>query len=550
MTKTQKSFLGGAAILAGAGLVVKIIGAIFRIPLFNIVGSEGMGIYQFAYPIYSFLLVASSAGLPVAVSKMVSSEIALGQYRRAHQVFLTAMKLLVGVGIVTSVILFTGSGLISSLQGNEKTVGALRAIAPSLFFVSVISAYRGYFQGMQSMGPTALSQVVEQVGKLIVGLSLAAAWISAGPQYGAIGALLGVTLSEVMAMVLLMGIYMGRRKGIQERIRTSPQTGLESTKAILIQIIKIAIPVTIGASMMPLVNFLDQMIVVNRLTPIIDQVSGIPRELLLTKEKADVATSLYGIYTGACNTLVNFPAFISLALGVSLVPAISRAMAVKDHKGVARTAGAGVRLTLLLGLPSAIGLITLAEPIIRVLYGRSMEEWEVLYGGWILTLLAVGVIFLTLIQSLTSILQGAGKVMLPVRNLMIGAGFKVIVTYVLAGIPGWNIRGAAMGTVVCYAVAAILDLIGVIRYAGIAFSFRDFILKPVVAAGVMGLAVWGARAFLFARTGSWGVTLLLGILAGVVVYAVMLFAVKAMTPEDMDMVPGLNRLSKRFKKGR
>ena len=578
MTKAQKSFLGGAAILAGAGLVVKIIGAIFRIPLFNIVGSEGMGIYQFAYPIYVFLLVASTAGIPVAVSKMVSADISLGKYQNAHKIFTTAMKFLIGLGLVTSILLFAGSGLISRLQGNEKTLGALQAIAPSLFFVSVISAYRGYFQGMQSMAPTALSQIVEQLGKLAIGLSLAATWISQGPRYGAIGALIGVTASEVMALVLLIGIYMGKRREIMGRVHASQESGTETSKKILVKIIKIAIPVTIGASVMSLVAFIDQIIVVNRLVPILDQIQGIPYNMdtliessknmgkhishnlslaqaaiqhtdVFAQFKADLATELYGIMAGACNTLVNFPAFISLALGMSLVPAISKAATVNDRKGVARTASTGVRLTLLLGLPSAVGLIVLAEPIIRVLYGRSMAEWEALYGGWILSLLAVGVIFLTLIQSMTAILQGAGKVMLPVRNLLIGAVFKVVITYVLVGTAAWNIRGAAMGTVACYAVAAILDLIGVIRHTGMAFSFRDIILKPVLAAGIMGLAVWGVRVFGYPLTQSWGLTLVIAIGAGIVVYAIMLFAVKAMTKEDMAMVPGLNKL-KRFRKGR
>lgn len=549
MTKTQKSFLGGAAILAGAGLVVKIIGAGFRLVLAAKIGTEGMGIFGLAYPIYAFLLVVSTAGLPVAVSRMVSAQTALGNYRNAHKIFITSMKLLVGLGIVTSVILFAGSGLISSMQGNVKSIYVLQGIAPALFLVSVISAYRGYFQGMQVMMPTAFSQVVEQVGKLVIGLALGIAWVSKGPEFGALGGILGVTLSEVMALVLLMGVYMGKRKGIMDRVKSSPETGVGSAKSILAEIIKIAIPVTIGASVMPLVNFADQMLVLNRLKPIMDMVSGIPQEVLASKTGTQLATSLYGLLTSVCNPLVNFPAFISLALGVSLVPAISEAVALKDRKKVTRTVSTGIRMTMLLGLPSAVGLMTLAYPIIKVLFG-AYAEWEITFGSWILSLLAVGIIFLSLVQSLTAILQGAGKVMLPVRNLLIGAVFKVVITYVLVGQPGWNIRGAAMGTVICYAIAAILNLIGVIRYTGVAFSLRDFILKPVAATGVMGLAVWGVRAFISARTGSWGMTLVLAMVAGIVVYGIMLFVVRAMTKEDIDMIPGLNKIAERFRKGR
>lgn len=549
MTKTQKSFLGGAAILAGAGLVVKIIGAGFRLILSAKIGTEGMGIFGLAYPIYAFLLVASTAGLPVAVSRMVSAETSLGNYKKAHKVFTSSMKLLIGLGLVTSLILFAGSGWISVMQGNPKSVGVLRAIAPSLFFVSLISAYRGYFQGMQIMTPTALSQVIEQVGKLVIGLSLGMAWISRGPEYGALGGILGVTLSEIAALILLMGIYMGKRREIMAQVHADQGADHEPAKKILVEIIRIAIPVTIGASVMPLVNFMDQMIVLNRLKPIVDMIPGIPTEVMAAKTPTQIATSLYGLLTQVCNTLVNFPAFITLALGVSLVPAISGATALKDRKKVARTASTGVRLTMLLGLPSAVGLMALAEPILRVLYG-SYSDWEIVFGGWILSLLAVGVIFLSMIQSLTAILQGAGKVMLPVRNLLIGAVFKVIITYVLVGNAAWNIRGAAMGTVTCYAVAAVLNLIGVIRHAGMSFSFRDIILKPVLAAGVMGLAVWGVRVFGYPLTGSWGRTLVLAIAAGIIVYCIMLFLVKAMTREDMALVPGLNKLVKKFRSGR
>jgi len=204
---SKKSFVKGAGILAVSGLIVKFIGAVFRIPLTNIIGTEGIGLYQLAYPIYAFLLVASTSGLPVAISKMVSEEIALGNHYGAYRIFRISLRLLTLLGIVTSIILLAGSGLISKLQGNPKSIYGLMAISPALFFVSVMSAYRGYFQGMHMMTPTALSQIIEQLGKLIIGLTLAALWIPKGPEYAAAGAILGVTLSEVAALTFMLGVY-------------------------------------------------------------------------------------------------------------------------------------------------------------------------------------------------------------------------------------------------------------------------------------------------------------------------------------------------------
>ena len=569
---SKSSFVKGAGILAISGLLVKFIGAVFRIPLTNIIGTEGIGLYQLAYPIYAFLLVASTSGLPVAISKMVSEEIALGNHYGAYRIFRISLRLLTILGIVTSIVLLAGSGLISRLQNNPKSIYALRAISPALFFVSVMSAYRGYFQGMHMMTPTALSQIIEQLGKLIIGLSLAYLWIPKGPEFAAAGAILGVTLSEVAALVFMLGVYRNKKAAIIKRARATYKTRYqEHSRVIIRRIIEIAVPVTIGASIMPLVNLADQIIVINRLQPIIDGVSNIPYSLEdfgkfvvekggklvpgLTMENAPIlmpelyeeftkklATSLYGILSGAVNTLINFPAVLTIALAMSLVPAISESFALRDRRGVAEKTTMGIRLTLLIGVPAAVGLAVLARPILRLLYG-SMEEWELAHATILLVTLSIGVIFLTLIQSLTAMLQGVGKPEVPVKNLFIGAIFKVVVTYALAGMPQWNIRGAAMGTVVCYGIAAFY-FAAVLRYNGIEFSFKNFILKPIISVGVMGIIVYYIYGFAFARLGSNSVALLTSILAGIIIYTIMLFVTGSVTKEDFDYIPGGKKLGR------
>lgn len=574
---SKSSFVKGAGILAISGLLVKFIGAVFRIPLTNIIGTEGIGLYQLAYPIYAFLLVASTSGLPVAISKMVSEEVALGNHYGAYRIFRISLRLLTLLGIVTSIILFVGSGFISRLQNNPKSIYPLMAISPALFFVSVMSAYRGYFQGMHMMTPTALSQIIEQLGKLIIGLTLAYLWIPKGPEFAAAGAILGVTLSEVAALVFMLGVYRNKKAAIIRQVRASHRTRYqEHSRVIIRRIIEIAVPVTIGASIMPLVNLADQIIVINRLQPVIDKISNIPYSLEdftkfvldkggelasgLTMENAAVlmpelyeeftkklATSLYGILSGAVNTLINFPAVLTIALAMSLVPAISESFALKDKKGIAEKTTMGIRLTLLIGVPAAVGLAVLAGPILRLLYG-GMEEWELAHATTLLVTLSIGVIFLTLIQSLTAMLQGVGKTQVPVKNLFIGAIFKVIVTYVLAGMPQWNIRGAAMGTVVCYGIAAFLDFAAVIKYNGIEFSFKNFILKPVVSVGVMGIIVHYIYDLALGMLDSSSTALLTSILAGIIIYTVMLFITGSVTKEDFDYIPGGKKLGRILKR--
>jgi stage V sporulation protein B len=562
----KKSFVKGAGILAISGLIVKVIGAVFRIPLTNIIGTEGIGLYQMAYPIYAFLLVASTAGLPVAISKMVSEELALGNHYGGYRIFRISRRLLTLVGITTSVLLLVFSGVISKLQGNPKSLYPLMAISPALFFVSLMSAYRGYFQGMHAMHPTALSQIVEQLGKLVIGLTLAALWLPKGPEFAAAGAILGVTLSEVAALVLLLGIFRKEKKTILRNAKLTYRSHYQApSREIIYRLIEIAIPVTIGASIMPLVNMSDQLIVVNRLTPIIDRVSQVPYSLEsfvefavekgakipagLTLENIatlmpDVhmeyvkllSTKLYGVLTGGVNTLINFPAVLTIALAMSLVPAISESHALKNTRDVASKTTLGIRLTLLVGIPAAVGLGILAEPILRAIY-RNMLDWEYIFGRELLRTLSIGVMFLTLVQSLTAILQGIGKIGIPVVNLFIGAIFKIIISFVLVGDPLWNIQGAAIGTVVCYGIAAILNFISVIRHTGIGFSFKDFVIKPIVATTVMGLAVYYTYGIFFDKTGSNTLSLSLSIIIGVLVYVVMLPITRTIKAEDLEILP-------------
>lgn len=529
---TRRSFVQGAAILAAAGLMSKFIGALFRIPLANILGAEGVGIYGMAYPIYAFLLIISTAGIPTAISKMVAEKLALGQIREAHRVFQISFKLMLGVGAATFVLLLAGSRWAALQSGNEQAVYAIWAITPSLIFVSLISAFRGYFQGMQIMTPTAVSQILEQAGKLILGLWFAMLALNRGlgVELAAAAAVVGVTISELAALLLLVAIYLRRRKGIFDRMAKAPAMAAGEAGAFVLQrLARIAVPITIGASIMSIISLADLVIVANRL-----------QQIGFTQAEA---TAYYGLLTQSAAPLINFPAVLTIALAMSLVPAISESNAAGKHREIASRAGTGIRLTLLFGLPAAAGIALLARPIISLLYFRFPAE-DIDMTARLLVILSAGVVFLTLVQTLTAILQGINRILVPVKNLLIGALFKIVLTYVLVGRPNLHIQGAAIGTVVCFGVAALLNLAAVYRYTGVKISVKTYFIQPVFATLVMAGVVYGVHLLGLQWTGSENQATLLAILVGGAVYGATLLATGALSAADLQLLPGGIKLAR------
>ena len=534
----KKSFLKGAAILGAAGLLVKVIGAFYRIPLTRIIGESGMGLYQLAYPIYSYLLVISTAGLPAAISRMVAEQVTLGNFEGAQRIFRVSFQILFVIGLTLSLFLWFGSTWIAEILGDSLASLSVKYIAPSLFFVSLMSSYRGYFQGMQVMGPTAASQVVEQIGKLVAGLYLASAWMTsfsnvspqAGIVNGAAGAMLGVTLSEVAAVVLLIGVYQRQKQKEKSQRKSNfrKQYPFMPFGTIGKQLARIAIPATIGASIMPLVGMIDAALINNKLT-------GIGYSI-------EQARSLYGLLTGVVNTLVNMPAVLTIALAMSLVPAITESRTLKDEQGVRAKAGTGLKLAMLIGLPCGAGLAILAKPIIHFLY-PTLKAGSPDIAASLLAVMSVAIFFLSLVQTMTGVLQGLGKVNVPVVNLFIGAAVKFVLSMILLGIPEINITGATIGTIACYAVAGSLNTIKTVRIAKLQFSFKEYLGKPVIATAFMSAAAYFSFSLANAFLGSTA-SLLIALIAAVAVYLLTLVLIKALNRDDMQFLPGGAKLTR------
>ncbi len=541
----NKSFVKGAAILGAAGLVVKILGAVFRIPLGNMVSESSMAYYQPAYYIYTFFIVIATSGLPVAISRMVSARTVVQDYKGAHHAFRVARNLMLAVGAVSFVILFFGAGPLSSLMHAPNARFPLMVIAPAILLVPLMSSYRGYFQGTQNMKPTAVSQVVEQLFRVVFGLGLAyflynssedfMAWAGDNPTTasdvkGAMGAVSGATIGSLAGLGIILFIYLASRKAIYHRMRLHPDTVEESSSDLIKQILIIAVPITIGAAVMPIMNMVEVPIINSRLL-----------DCGFSTEEADV---LYGTLSGYVTSLINLPQAVTMAIGVSLVPMITAVYTTRDRESLAYNAILGGRLAMLIGAPCAVGLAVLAKPIMLLLYPAKPQVAE--SSASCLIILGIGVIFLALVQTMTAILQGVSRQMIPVRNLAIVIVIKIILTYILVGIPELNILGAALATTIAYFVAAVLDILSAQKYTGVIFPAGLTYLRPMAASLVMGGAAWGVHRVLMLLSDSlkWNaVATLLAILVAVAVYAVMLFVTRSLTRDDLEHLPKGDKLA-------
>ncbi len=515
--RKSQSFVKGAAILGIAAIVVKVLGAIFRIPLANLIGPEGMGYYQSAYPIYVYLLAVATAGFPAAIAKVISEKTSIGNYSGADRVLKVSFFILFSLGIISTLGMFFGAGYISTKIKNPLSYYSILALSPALVFTSIMAVFRGYFQGIQDMKPYAISQFVEQLIRVIVGLGLVVILMKYGIPYASAGATFGATMGGITGFIVIGWIYLKHRKN--NTFIDSEGFEVESVKQIAKNLLIIAIPITLGATMLPMMQLVDLTIVMPRLNSI-----GI----------VDEANDLYGLLTGYSQTLINLPQTLTAAVQISLVPAVASFAVKKDFTGLKRTVQNGLRVGLMIGLPATVGLVVLAKPIMLLLY--PMQSDTVQMTADILALFGWGVVFLSLFQISTGILQGLGKQSLPAINLGIGAVVKAVLTYILVGIPSLNIKGAAIATTISYIVAALLNYISLVRYSEVKINYIDVFLKPILAVFVMGISILPVYLVCANVLGN-SLATVVSIMFGGIVYAVMLLVTKTFTVDDFALMP-------------
>lgn len=519
---STNNLVKGAAILSIAGLIVKFLGAVFKIPLTALIGMEGMAYYGYAYPIYGLFLVIATAGIPVAISRLVSEHDAIEDYEGAYRVFKVSKKLLLAMGVVGFLIFILFADVMAENMFKDPGAAlAIKAIAPALIFVPWMSAYRGFFQGKQDMSPTALSQFTEQIIRVAIGLGLAYTFANQSLEYAAAGATFGASAGAIAGLFTLWFVFRRRRNDIfNELNRRNRSAEVESNLDILKKVIIIAIPITLGASMIPIINLLDSLIVNRRLL-----------DAGFTLEEARV---LWGELSSYIATMVGFPQVLTQSVEIAIVPAIAGAFLLKKTEEVKENISLSLRMSALLGFPCMVGLGVLAEPILLLLF--PSDPVTVHQASSVMRISAIYVGIYAIIQATNGILQGIDKQVLPMKNLGIAAIFKCIFTYIFVGIRRLNIMGASLGTLIFNIITLVLNMRDVIKYTGFNLEYKNTFIKPLVASLVMGGFAWGAFELLSFVLSS-RVACLGGVFVGVVVYGVMVVVTGTITKDELALLP-------------
>lgn len=533
----KSTFFGGAAILAAGIAIVKLIGALYKIPLFNIIGDEGTGHFNNAYVIYNLLLMVSTAGLPVALSKSISEASTLGKRNQVHRTFSVALAAFFVLGTISFAVMFALAQPLADLQGDGAAVQAVRAIAPACFFVCVLSTFRGYAQGHGNMVPTAVSQIIEALGKLTIGLALAWLLVRAGASSAdaAAGAIFGVTCGAGICLIYLIVDHIHRRRSEPGRPTDVP----EAPGTIFKRLLVIAVPITLCSSVTPITSWLDTAQVQNILRDVMNAqpAQWYEAQKLLDPTVVDPVVAAYGAYQKAI-TIYNLPSSFMVAITASVIPAISACRAKRDFQGAGRIAESSMRVGMLLALPAGIGLSVLASPVMHFVY-RSDTDYTIADPS--MMILGIASIFVCVMLVCSSVLQASGFVNLPIVIMVAGCAAKLIVNNFMVRHVG--AVGAAVGTLVCYIIVAVLELLLIKRVIPSPPEYIRVFAKPMVAAGVMGIAVWavyGLVSRLFGNT----LSTMAAIGVGVVVYAVLVVALKAISREDLSLMPKGDKIAK------
>lgn len=490
----KQSLIKGTFILGVAGILAKFLGLFFRWPLQMLIGDEGIGYYQMSFPLYMFFIAAAS-GIPVAISKMVSERKAVNDDEGVILVLRKAMLLMIIMGIgFTALLLIFSRPIIYFLKWDGKSYYSLIAIAFAPIFISIMSAYRGFFQGLQNMNYTAVSQIIEQIGRVVVGVGLAYILLPRGIEYAAGGAALGAAAGGIFGGIYLVGKYIKVRK--EFRVRE-----VKDNLSVLNKLLYIAVPVSLGAAVSSIMSVIDSAVV--------------PQKLLQAGFTYRESTILYGQLTGKAFILINVPLTLSAALCASLVPIIAEAYILNRRLEVVNKVDLALKLSMVIGIPSFLGLFTLAYPILDLIFPGQSDGFKILQYS------AISIPFIIIAQTTTSILQGVGEYIMPVINLAIGCIIKIAITIVLVPISNINIYGAVLGSIAGYIVASALNMALLKRKLKVKIRLFDVMLKPLFAALIMTILVVITYMNVYNYSMSSRIACLLSILFGVVVYSIL-----------------------------
>lgn len=531
--KTARSVASGALLLVLSNFIVKIVGVVYKIPLANILGDAALGYFSTAFEIYTLLLTIFISGGSVAVSKMISESAALGRWAEARKTFRILCVMFTVVGLLGTCVMYFGANIFSVRLDNPPAALSIMALSPAIFFLSLSCLLRGFFQGLHDMRPSALSEVIEALFKLLIGIgfTLLLRDMGKGDDVISAGAISGTSLSVVIGASVMLAAYFlsDKRREIKKRALEDGETPRTSFR-ILGRFWRLAIPIALSSVVVNLTGVLDLFLIFDRLIS-----SG------LTDAAANKA---YGAYKGYAQSLFNLAPSIISSINVSILPALSGYFVTGKLRSAKRTVERSLKVVNILAVPASIGLFALAEPICRLLYPARLDEIGMVIP--ILKILAVASYFTSISTVMTGLIQSTGKTQLPLISMAVGGAVKLGVNYILVGIPAIRINGAPVGTLMCYIVMVAVNSVFLFRSIGRVGKkklrvFRWFV-KPFVAGIAMGFAAFwsqkGLDLILPER-----IATVFAILIAVVVYSLALLLVRGVRKKDLDMLPGGTRLS-------
>ena len=516
-----------------SNFIVKIVGFIYKIPIANVLGDAALGYFSTAFEIFTLLLTVFISGGSIAVSKMISDSAALGHWAEVRKTFRILTVMLSIVGFIGTAIMFFGADAFSTKLDNPLAALSIAALSPAIFFLSVSCLFRGFFQGLGDMRPSSVSEVIEALFKLMIGVGFTMLLRSLG--YGdhvlSAGAITGTTLSVVISALVMFGAYVLSKKNREVRRKAQEDTEKPaSTFRIVGKFWKLAIPIALSSVVVNLTSVLDLFLIFDRLIH-----SGMDVEN---------ANRVYGAYKGYAQSLFNLAPSIISSINISILPALSAYFVTRQREKAKNTIEQSLKVVNLLALPAAIGLLVLAEPISRLLYPARLDEIGVAIP--ILKILAVASYWTSISTILTSLLQSSGKTHLPLIGLAIGGAVKLTVNYFLVAIPALGINGAPIGTLCCYIVMVAINTAFLFKTFGKVEGKRIKVfrwsVKPLISAAVMGAAAYWSQIGLDLVLPE-RIATLLSILIAVVVYGLMILLVRGVTRSDLVMLPGGTKLS-------
>lgn len=563
--RKNQSFLQGAFVLAASMVIVKGFGMIYKIILANMFGGVGTGLFNAAYSLYNPLFMLATAGFPIAISRMVSESVANGRYRDVKKIHRVSVPIFVATGCICFILMIAGSFLYVNLIKTPNAIFAILALAPTVLFGCLMSIYRGYFEGMRNMVPTAVSEIIEATFKLFVGLTMAYLTIRFGTnQYETTGyvfgmkcssleqatsyimpiavgaAITGISLGGIMGFLYLYIHYRKNGDGItREELASSPRP--RSDRETIKILVKTAIPIGMGAILLSITDVIDTSLVQSRIYDIMqtnpDALLNIYGTLIPDSVyyAGETHTYLFGCY-GYSSTLTMLITSLTQVFGSSALPSVTAAWTSKNKAKLKQSLETVLRVTLIVTIPSGIGLSVLSKPILGLIYGSPNVSNEVEIAAKVLTTMGIAVIFVATSTPICSMLQAIGHVDMPLKLMLIGMTAKIVTNYVLVGIPEINIQGAPIGTLVCYVFISVVGIFFLCRYTKIVPNFMSILIKPLLAALVCGVGAFVSYSLLD-NFMSGKIATILAVVVAIIVYIICLFLFKAIQKDDILQMP-------------